>query len=246
MPPLSIFELIEEEVNFQVCILSDDDEGSIHRLHSGHYRARDSEKDSDSANDLHTRGWHWCKKHLPILYFVYDSFQEDLDYQRYFLADMSSYYDEEVGQSVAQWAKHLQVQMKSQQYNSFDLILISIISFLDLSDLAWNPSGLPEKTLCSFFLLTMRHFAAPHQTPTMHSTRAPTNVKNGTVTWYCDSVNYVLQMHRAEDVIAETDFNVRVFTDLLKSHLQYMPKRYGIGLYHATVSMMIMFRKHNS
>lgn len=67
--------------------------------------------ESDLSFDRHERGRNTQQKHLPVICcFNYGS-QEVLDYQMYRLPDKSSRNVNEVAQSVAEWARCLQVQI---------------------------------------------------------------------------------------------------------------------------------------
>lgn len=79
---------------------------------------------------------------MPVIHSVSDGFQEALDYRTYLLADKSSNYDDEVVISVPNWTKRLQVQMKFQVFDSFNLI--SIIIFVLASKLVCNTNGVHE------------------------------------------------------------------------------------------------------
>lgn len=98
------------------------------KRHERHSRARDSATDSELSIDCHKKSRSRGDKELWVIFPVNDRFRKVSDYRRYRLADKSSLYDDEVARSVSRWAKRLQVQMKSQFFDSLDPI--SIISFL--------------------------------------------------------------------------------------------------------------------
>lgn len=57
-----------------------------------------------------------------VISTVNNLFREKLDYGTYCLPDKSPHYDDEFASSVTKWAKCLQVQMRSNILDSFDLI----------------------------------------------------------------------------------------------------------------------------
>lgn len=71
-----------------------------------------------------------------------NGFWNALDHHTYHLADKSSKYSDFIAENVANWAKRLQVQMKTIIFNSFDLI--SIIIFLATFKLACDTNGIRE------------------------------------------------------------------------------------------------------
>lgn len=68
----------------------------------------------------HEYSHHNREKEFSVMLTVNNRFQEAPDYRTYHLADRSSHYDDKVTSIVAIGAKHLQVQMRSQVFHSFD------------------------------------------------------------------------------------------------------------------------------
>lgn len=62
-----------------------------------------------------------------------------MDYRTHSLAEKSSRYDDKISRSIAKWAKHLQVQMKSQVLDLFNPN--SIIIFIPALKLERDTNG---------------------------------------------------------------------------------------------------------
>lgn len=82
--------------------------------------SRASSAERDVSRSRHCKHRDDKDDSLKVLRPVNDRFREALDYHNYRLADQSSKYNEDVAKSVAKWAKRLQVQMRSNTFDSFD------------------------------------------------------------------------------------------------------------------------------
>lgn len=106
-------------------------------------RSDESSSDSDSNSySSHNHNWkaHCSKFDGPkVLLSVNNRFCDALDHQIYPLADKSSNYDDRPSKSVTTWTKWLQVQLRTNLFDSLDFI--SIISFLSTFKLACDTNG---------------------------------------------------------------------------------------------------------
>lgn len=135
---------------------SDNDEHSMHKRHA-HCR-RDSETDIDSWVRPTKKAHAAAKKDLSVIPHVIYRFWEMLDHRTYHHADKSSYYDEEISWSVSTWSKCIHVQMKSQEFRSFNKN--PIFSFLSAIKLACEMRDVHDCAtlwLLHFFMYSAAH-----------------------------------------------------------------------------------------
>lgn len=148
---------------------------------------------------------------LPVIQSVSTRFQEAPDYRTYLLEDRSFHNDDKVARSVAKWSKPLQVQMRSQMFNSFDQI--SILRFLSAFMLPCYSNGVYEVGgLCLLHCFVKHHDAAALNEWIALKSKSHKRQKQGTVTSYCELVDYFLGTHATDRVIAKTDTGIMQFT----------------------------------
>lgn len=190
---------------------SDTDHEHQQRRHTRRLSPPRSGSDSDSSRGRRRKDRR-SKEDLPkTIRPVNNRFRDALDFRTYRLVDTSPKYDDRVAKRVAKWAKRLQVQMKTNIFDSFDPI--SIISFLSAFKLACDTNGVHEGAamwLLHFFM--KKPAAAALNSRISLPSKSHRRHKEGTLTTYCEVVNYLLETYATDDVIAETDAEILRFT----------------------------------
>lgn len=174
-----------------------------------------------------------------VIHSLNNGFWKVLDYTTYRFIHISSNYDDDVTRSVVNWDKRLQVQIKSQIFDSVDLF--STITFLSAFRLAWDTNRVHEEAFLGLLQLFMKHRtdAALNDRIAMRS-KSHKHQKEGTITFYCKAVNYLLDTCVTDDVIAETYAKMMHFTQPSSKSLQNTLKPFGIRRFKATVYMKSM------
>lgn len=173
-----------------------------HKRYDRYIRAQHSGTECDSPVDRLGNNRGTRKKDLAVFRLVKDRFREALDYRAYHLADNWSRYDEKLTQSVAKWAKRFQVRVKSKTFNSFDPIFI--IRILSAFKLVCDTNCVHTALLLLHFFMKC-HAAAALSPCIAFCSKLHRPQKRGTVTTYCEVVNYFLQTCMTNDVIVEAD-----------------------------------------
>lgn len=150
------------------------------------------------------------KQVFPDIHPVDDNFQEALDYWKYGFVDKSSHDNDEVARSVPKWIVEVQVQAKSLLFDFLDHI--PIISFLSALELACDMDGVQNGSAWCL----LHKFLKPLVATTLNICIAPrskwhSSQMEGTATFYCEAVKYVLQKYAADDVVAKMGANRMVF-----------------------------------
>lgn len=167
-----------------------------------------------------------CEKDLPVIRLVNDRFWNVSNYRTYCLAGKLSRYDEEVAQSVARWAKRVQVQVKLQKLESFDIN--SIISFLALKCVCDTNRVHKGATLWLLHLFMKRSTAATRNVRLALRSKSRGSQKEYTVSTYCKAVNYSVEMYATDEVNAETDADMMHLTQPSNKS----PTEYAEGLWN--------------
>lgn len=113
-----------------------------------------------------------------------------MDYPSYFLADRCQHQDDDVAKHIAQLAKRLKVQLKSQMFDRFDLI--PIFSFLLAFQMTRDTNDIHEGVVMWLFHIFMKEPAGAALSASTCLTSSRWSHQDGKLISYIQVRNYLL------------------------------------------------------